>query len=312
MSFTAELKQELSALPLDKPCCMAAELSALSACTALMSLHGAGRWQLRFQSHSASVTKRIFKLLRQRYGLRAMPRLVRQPRFGGRRQYQLDLTAEDSRTLLRAVSPAGGMAQHSLRSLPRRLTRRICCRRAWIRGMFLGCGTVQDLRRGYRAEFLPPDQQRADYLLRLLEQSGLSPRRSKRRGKELLYFSDGDSLATLLGLMGAGRAVLQLENLRAANAIKQRVSRATNCDQANMMKQLNTAQQQVDHIVAISLNQGLSALPRELEQLARLRLSRPDAGLKELAQLCDPPLTKSGLQHRMRRLMAFDPHPKPG
>lgn len=312
MSFTAELKQELSALPLDKPCCMAAELSALAACTALLSLHGAGRWQLRFQTHSASVAKRLFKLLRLRHGLRALPRLIRQPRFGGRQQYQLELSFEDSRALLKAMGQGNAPAQHSLRALPRRLTRRICCRRAWIRGMFLGCGTVQDLRRGCRAEFLPPDQQRAEHLARLLGQSGLNAKRTQRRGRELLFFSDGDSLATLLGLMGAGRAVLQLENIRAANSIKQDVNRATNCDQANMMKQLSAAQQQVDHIVQLSLRHGLSALPKELEQLARLRLSHPDAGLKELAQLSEPPLTKSGLQHRMRRLMAFDPEPGPG
>lgn len=306
MSFSSQLKQELAALSLGKPCCMLSELSALSSCCASIALLGRGRVQLRFQSYSISAIKRSFRLLSQRFGLKALPRFSLRPQFGGRKQYQLLLDAEDTRALLRGLNPKAGGEVSGLRAIPRRAERRICCRRAYIRGVFLGCGLVQDIRKGYRAEFLPPDSARAEDLIRLLRQEGIEAKRAVRRGRTLVYLRDGDSLATLLGLMGTSRALLSLESLRAENSIREGVNRATNCDEANTMKQLAAAQRQVEKIVSISLNRGLSALPKDLEQLARLRLSNPDAGLKELAALSRPPVSKSGLQYRMRRIMDFD------
>lgn len=300
----AQLKQELAGQELLKPCCMLSELSALTGCCGSLSLLGRGRYRLQYQSHSVSVIKRIFSLLRQRLGLRPAPRFSLQPRFGGRRQFQLVLGAEDSRSLMRALGVQGPV--QALTGVPRRVLRRNCCRRAWIRGMFLGCGSVQDIRKGYRAEFVPPDGGRADTLMRLLSQSGVKAGRLTRRGRDVLYIREGDSLATLLSLMGASRALLRMENVRAENSVREAVNRATNCDQANMTRQLAAAQQQIAKIVRISLSRGLTALPEELEKLARLRLANPDAGLKELAAMSQPPLTKSGVQHRLRRIMAFD------
>lgn len=283
---------------------MISELSALTGCCASLSLFGRGRYQLQYQSYSVSVIKRIFSLLKQRLGLRPSPRFSHQPRFGGRRQFQLVLNAADGRSLMRALG-VKGLVQ-ALTGVPRRVLRRNCCRRAWIRGMFMGCGTVQDMRKGYRAEFVPPDKGRADTLERLLTQSGVKVGRISRRGREVLYIRDGDSLATLLSLMGASRTLLQMENIRAENSVSSTVNRVTNCDHANMNKQLSAAQRQVEKIVRISLKRGLTVLPEPLEKLARLRLANPDAGLKELAAMCQPPLTKSGVQHRLRRIMAFD------
>lgn len=304
MSFTSGLKQELASLPLDKDCCMLSELSALTACCASLHLLGRGRYQVQYGSYSISVIKRVFTLLKQYLGLRALPRFNLHPRFGGRRHFQLVLTADDSRSLMRAMGGQG--PGPVLGGMPRRIMRRNCCRRAWIRGMFMGCGSMQDPQKEYRVEFVPSDQARADYLVRVLTQSDVRSNRSTRRGRELVYLREGDAVATLLSLMGASRALLSMENIRAAHSIREGLNRVTNCDQANMDKQLSTAQQQVEKIVRISLSCGLRALPEPLEKLARLRLSNPDAGLKELASMCQPPMTKSGVQHRMRRIMAFD------
>lgn len=148
-----------------------------------------------------------------------------------------------------------------------------------------------------------PRPQAADYLEKLLALNEVSAGRVNRRGSEVVYVRDGDSVVTLLSLMGASRATLETENLRAAATLKRDLNRVANCDQANMLKQLTAAQRQVEAVTAISLSRGLSALPPELEALARLRLSHPDAGLKDLAEMLKPPLSKSGVQHRMRRLM---------
>ncbi len=303
MSFSASVKQELAALPLDKPCCMTAELSALTACCASLHLMGRGRVQLRYRTLSASVLKRIFSLLKARHGLSSLPRQYRLGRFGGQRQYELQLSTEDSRSLMRLINPGAGPTDLSVfRGVPKRVARRICCRRAWIRGAFLGCGTVSDPEKGYRAEFSFDDASRASYLSRLLSLGGITALSAQRRGTHIIYLREGDALVTLMGMMGATRAVLQIENLRAAASIREAVNRATNCDHANVLRQLTAAQRQVAQITQLSLRQGLSSLPDDLEQLARIRLATPDATLEQLGELLSPPLSKSGVQHRMQRI----------
>ncbi len=301
MSFSAAVKQELAALPLEKTCCMTAELNALTACSASLALLGGGRTQIQYETLSASVLKRIFLLLRQRYQLQGQPRVSRIDRFGGMRQYRLRLSPENSRALMHALNP--DRAPDHMPSLPRRVMRRICCRRAWIRGAFLACGSVQHPQKGIRAEFVLTDAPRAAFLHRLLEQAGVAALRTLRRGSEVVYVRQGDALANLLGMMGASRAMLELENIRAAGNLHQAVTRATNCDHANLQKQLTAAQRQVEAITRISLAKGLTSLPKDLEALARLRLRHPDASLEGLGALCVPPLGKSGVQHRMRRIL---------
>ncbi len=303
MSFSTALKQELVGLPLEKTCCMVSELSALTACCASLSLLGRGRLQLVYTTHSPSVLKRIFTLLKQGYTIAGAPRLSSLSNFGGIKQYQLRLSGEDSRILMRGLSGDHKGSQHlGLPSVPSRVVRRICCRRAWIRGFFLGCGSVLDPRKGYRAEFVFDGADRADYLVRLLKLGGIDALRSERRGSEIVYIRQGDALFTLFGLMGASRAVMELENIRAENSLRESLNRVANCDTSNFRKQVGAAQQQIEHITRISLAQGLTSLPKDLEELARLRLSHPDLGLKELGDLASPPLSKSGVQHRLRRL----------
>ena len=306
MSFSAAVKQELAALPLEKPCCMAAEFNALTSCCASLSLQGGGRVQVRYRTLSASVLKRIFTLLKRRYSLRGLPRQSSLSRFGGQKQYALQLSVQDSRTLMQKLFP-GKSAQDlgAFRGVPKRVARRICCRRAWIRGAFLGCGSLSDPQRGYRAEFVLEDASRAAYLIRLLALCDVQAGLVRRRGALVVYVRQGDALVTLMGLMGAARAVLDIENIRAAGSLRAAVNRVTNCDSANVSKQLSAAQQQVARITRISLAEGLNALPDGLEQLARLRLSNPDVTLAQLGELLNPPLSKSGVQHRMERIMRY-------
>ncbi len=303
MSFSAQLRRELTGLSPAKPCCMSSELSALTACRASVSLRGQGRVQLVYETRSAGVLRRIFTLLKLRYGIKGAPSMTSRSNFGGVKLYQLRLTTEDSRALLRHLAPDhGGSHRLGLPSVPKRVVRRICCRRAWIRGAFLACGSASDPRKGYRAEFDMFDASRADYLTRLLSLSGVRSLRTVRRGSEVVYVRQGDSLSTLLGLMGAVGAMMELENVRAESSLRARSNREANCDTGNLRKQVSAAQRQIDAITRISLARGLTSLPKGLEDLARLRLSHPDLKLKELGELLMPPLSKAGVQHRMKRI----------
>lgn len=304
MSFSGETKQEIGKLPLEKECCLIAELNALTQCLGALSLHGGGRIQLKYVTESIVVARRLLVLLKKGLHVQVRTGIRKENRFGGRLVTTLSLSAEDSRHLLRRLNvlKQDEQGEDVFQGVPRRIVRRICCRRSFLRGMFLGCGTVISPEKGYHAEFLVEDEQRARFLIRVLALCDIEASLSFRREKAVVYMKNGEIVARLLATLGANRAVLKTEEVRTLQSVKKQVTRAMNCDHANMGKQLSAAEKQLSAITRISKLIGLSALPDELQALARMRISHQEASLEQLGQLMEPPVSKSGVQHRMKRL----------
>lgn len=303
MNFTAQVKSELAAQKPQQRCCVTAELGGFILGASVMTLSQNRQLSLGFRTDSAAVLKRALRLFNASGQAAARPRLLLRDRMAGRRQYLLQLSHADSHRLLREQ----GMlrqdeAGEERFAPPRRVMRRNCCHRAYLRGSFLACGYMADPRKRYHAEWVYQDHARAMRLKRVLGQTGLSAGLSERRGSVLVTLKGGDQLAELLKLMGASLAVLSMENSRAEKGLKERANRAVNCDNANLGRQLTAAARQVEAIEAISRAAGLSSLPPRLEALARLRLAQPDAALADLGSQLEVPLSKSGVQHQMRLL----------
>ncbi len=306
MSFTSHVKAELATLPLGTRCCVTAELGAFILGASVMTLKGGGQFSLSFRTESAAVLKRALKLFNASGLASARPRLLLQDRLAGRRQYLLSLQDADSHRLLREQGMLRTDEEGVERfAAPQRVMRRNCCRRAYLRGAFLACGYIADPRRRYQAEWVYQDAARALRLKRVLSQTGLQAALSERRGNALLTITGGDQVAELLKLMGASLSVLDMENLRAEKSLRERANREVNCDSANLKRQLSASSRQIEALERLSRLRGLSSLPERLEQLARLRLSQPDAKLSELGEMLSPPLSKSGVAHQMRQLMAM-------
>ncbi|MDD4081346.1 MAG: DNA-binding protein WhiA [Eubacteriales bacterium] len=305
MSFTQEVKAELVAIPQGKQCCARAELAALTRGASYLAVSGGSGFSLRYRTENPAVLRRILVLLKASGAIEDKPRLLVQRRFGTRRLYVLALSHPDSRRALKdqGMLEKDEQGEEVFRPPSRQVTRRACCRRAYVRGAFLASGFIADPRRRYHAEWVLPDEAQARHLQRVLGHLGLMGRVSQRRGQGVLYLKEGDELSELLKLMDASRAVLAFENQRAEKSLKADATRAFNCDQGNLGRQLKAAGGQTAAIEKISLARGLSSLPRNLEALARLRLAKPEATIEELGQMLSPPLSKSGVQHRMRRLM---------
>ncbi len=304
MSFAAEIKREIARTMPDKECCVVAELGALTQCLGSISLQGGGQVQLIYRTYSTTVGKRLLTLLRYYGQLDAASTIYKDPRFGGRFVTTITLASADSRRLLRRLDVLrrneGG--EDVFQGVPKRVVRRICCRRSFIRGMFLGCGTMTSPEKGYHAEFMVGDKARARFVQRVLEMCDISSLLTERKGEAAVYLKDSEMISRLLATMGASRAMLLLEEKRTLGAVKQHVTRALNCDHANLKKQLAASRKQVDMITRISHLAGLSSLPKDLEELARARLLHPEATLEQLGLLLQPPISKSGVQHRLRRL----------
>lgn len=304
MSFSSQVKQELLRVRPEKHCCMLSELSALTQTCASLRLGGGGGVRIVYEVENTALAKRIFLLLKKRLEMTPTLEFTRYKRLGGRSACLLTLQRQDSRRLLIAL----GMLRESavgefFRGAPRSTLTRRCCQGSFLRGAFLGAGAMIDPEMGYHLEFSVNDG-RQDVLLGILEKSDLHAAVIKRRGKDVIYIKRGDDVADCLTMMGAHHAKMEMENIRIKRDSRNQANRASNCDQANLNKQLAAGQRQAAAITRYSLSHSLSGLPKELQEIARLRMLNPDLSLEQLGQLLSPPLGKSGVNHRLRKLMA--------
>ena len=306
MSFSSTAKEELIRLPLGKSCCILSELSALTQTSGSLAFRGAGRIQVTYRVENAALARRIFLLLRTQLNIVAKLHCVQHARLGGRRSCVLTLGDKDSQRLLIALhmmeqDEDGGITLR--RTTPRHPMTRQCCRRAFLRGAFLGAGSITSPDKSYHFEIVAGEEHLRKTLCRLLEKADLPVHTFQRKGQTVVYLKSAQQIADVLALMGASASVLELENIRITRQMRAGANRASNCDEHNSEKMLNAADRQIEAIKLISIQRGLFTLPPGLREMARLRLEHPSLSLTELGQLMEPPVGKSGVNHRMRRIM---------
>ena len=306
MSFSSDAKAELIRLPMERNCCIVTELSALTQTTGSLSFHGGGRISVTWHVENAALARRIFRMLKDGFGFTPTLQFVQHARLGGRRTCVLTVgEAEAPRllTILRMMEPGEDGQAVLRRTLPRPQVTKACCRRAYLRGAFLGAGSVTSPDRGYHLEIVCRDEGLRELVIKQLEHGGIHALQRVRRGSAVLYLKEAQAVADALAMMGASQAVMKLENVRITRQMRGEANRASNCDEHNTERQLTASQEQVEAIKLLAIHQGLFTLPPALREMAELRLSHPEASLEELGQLREPPLTKSGVNGRMRRLM---------
>jgi DNA-binding protein WhiA len=303
MSFSSDCKEELCRLPLEKSCCRLSELSALYMTLGSLSLLGRGQVKVQFAVESPAIARRIFVLLQRELHLTAQIHYVTHARFGGVRSCILTLSPQQSPVLLTRLSmmDLDHHGQAALRSTtPRVILQKSCCCRSFLRGAMLGCGTLTKPKRGYRLELVAAEE---GFRLVLAKAFHLSLRQSQRKGQTIFYQTTGEQVITFLTLIGAHQAVMTLEDLRVQREVLGDINRAMNCDAANLQKLMNASDRQIEQILRLISHEGFGRLSPALQEIAKARVHAPDASLAELGQMLDPPLGKSGVNHRMRRLM---------
>lgn len=177
-----------------------------------------------------------------------------------------------------------------------------CCRRAYLRGAFLTSGSISDPEKFYHFELVCSDQKQAGQLKELIRGFSVDAKVVERKKYYVVYVKEGAQIVELLGLMGAGISLMKLENVRILKEMRNSVNRKVNCETANINKTVHAALKQMEDIRYIRDMRGLSSLPEGLEEIARLRLEFPEATLKELGMMLKPPVGKSGVNHRLRKI----------
>lgn len=304
-SFAEHVRQELLGIYPEKPCCMQSELSALTQGCGSLLLRGRGRFQLRYYARSTAVAKKILVLLKKRLHIVPAITFHEDAHFGRHRVVQLTVPETETRRLLLTLH----MIKHDeagvrFQNIPRGTLSKRCCQQAYVRGAFLASGTMKDPASGYSVEFLLSNLERAETLLRILQKCGIHAHLRERAKQSVLSVQTAEQVADLLALMGASRSVLQLADYRIQRESSVRANRGMNCDTANMKRQLSAAEKAIDQIERYRQSDPeLLALSPDLREIAALRQQFPEASLSELGEMLQPPLAKSAVNQRMRRLL---------
>ena len=177
------------------------------------------------------------------------------------------------------------------------------CYNRFLAGAFLSCGTVSSPQREYHLEFSVAYLNLTKSFVTFLNELELEPKQIIRKGYHIVYFKDSEHIEDCLYIMGAPSSMFDMMNIKIVKEIRNSANRRANCETANIEKTVNAAAPQMDAILKIKKKKGLNSLSKPLREMAQMRLDNPDLSLSELAQMFDPPLSRSGANHRLRRII---------
>ena len=185
------------------------------------------------------------------------------------------------------------------------LTERSCCKQAFLRGAFLAGGSLSSPEKSNHMEISVPTEAEADKLCRIISSLHLSAKCMKRKDRYIVYIKDGNTISNFIGVLGASKSMMDYENVRILKDIRNNINREVNCDAANMAKTANAAAKQIDDINYVYAHVKPEDIPEGLREMAEIRLEFPYLSLKELGDKFTPPLGKSGINHRLKKLSAM-------
>lgn len=178
-----------------------------------------------------------------------------------------------------------------------------CCFSAFLRGVFLSCGIVTDPERGYHLEFVVPYKKLSTDLIKFFDELELYPKYIVRKGNHVVYFKISESIEDVLAVIGAQDASLHLMRVKIEKDVKNKVNRLVNFEMSNITKTVDAANIQVESIEYIDNKIGINSLPDNLQSIARLRLENPESSLKDLGNMLDESISRSGINHRLDRIV---------
>ena len=283
MSFSGEIKEELSKQIAKSRHCNLAELSAILQVCGEFSEDRNGVCVMKFHTENFPVARKCFTLMEKTFNIKVDVFIRRNPERGNL-TYFLCWKGEE----LLAVKHV--------------IIRAICCKRAYIRGAFLAAGSVSDPRKSYHFEIVCSYKEQAEYLQGLINSFDMDAKIVMRKHNYIVYLKEGSQIVDILNVMEAPIALMEMENIRIVKEMRNSVNRKVNCETANIKKIVSAAVRQKEDIKYIRDTIGLDKLPEGLKDIAHARLELPDVPLKELGAALDPPLGKSGVNHRLRKL----------
>ena len=300
MSFNTDVKEELSRIPAVCSHCNRALLAALIRIEGSLFISGQGRYRLEIVTDAPSVARLSWKLLHEAYNLKT-ELTTRRSVLHKTPNYLIDVPAQPG--LPEALSDMGVIRDGKLQlGVAPDLVAKQCCAAAYLRGAFLGSGFVSDPRGDFHFEIVVESGEMADDLVNIMHEKGINARTMTRRSSHIVYLKSGESILEFLAFAGAHQSALDMENARVVKSVRNEVNRITNAEVANQKKSASAAVDQIYAMRAVLEEYGVERLPPALREIIRLRVDYPNATLQELGERANPPLSKSAVYHRIRRI----------
>lgn len=313
MSFSAKVKEELYRHVSTARHCQLAELAAiLHFCGSIESAGHVNFLQIR--AENALVVRKCFTILQKTFNMSEETQVCQEGQTGA---WSLVLSEQElTANILQGIKFrtaasdssggrcwGGGAVLHDLRvPVNRMMVKNACCQRAFLRGAFLCAGSMSDPEKGYHLEIVCGKERQAEQIRELLSEFEIEGRIVLRKKYFVVYVKEGSGISDFLNVTEAHVALMEFENSRVVRDVRNTVNRRVNCETANISKTVTAAARQTEDILLLKEKYGFENLPESLRQMAEVRLEYPDAPLKELGTYLDPPVGKSGVNHRLRKL----------
>jgi DNA-binding protein WhiA len=305
MSFSSKLKEELSRQISPARHCQIAEMAAIISLCGKIMISEDDRYTIKIHTENVAVARKYFTLLKKTFNISTDVSIRRNAYLNKNRTYTVTIREhEDALRVLHAVKllDENGEVGENLNVVQNVVIQQSCCRRAFIRGAFLSSGSISDPEKFYHFEIVCATEEKAEQLKNIIATFDLEAKIVKRKRYYVAYIKEGNQIVDILNVMEAPITLMELENIRILKDMRNSVNRQVNCETANINKTVSAAVKQIEDIEYIRDTIGLDDLPDNLREVARERLERPESTLKELGEALDPPVGKSGVNHRLRKL----------
>lgn len=291
LSFSSAVKNEICRVETVEKCCLITELAAVIGISGTVKYTNENDIKIRITTENAAFARRVFSNIKKLYNVYPEVIIRKSKKFKKHVAYILIITSlQGAKRILNDIEDA------------KTLLKKVCCKKAYLRGAFLAGGSISDPEKTYHLEITCHSADMAEQLKQLINKFKLNAKVIKRKGNFVAYIKEGENIVDFLNIIGAHSSLLELENVRILKGMRNSVNRIVNCETANLEKTVNASLRQIENIQYIKDTIGFGSLPKSLREIAEIRLNNNDANLKELGDMLSPPLGKSGVNHRLRKL----------
>lgn len=308
MSFSGDVKEELSRQIAGARHCQIAETAAIISLCGRILISAEDKYCIKIHTENIAVARKYFTLIKKTFNINTEISVKQNVYLKKSKTYTITIVNhEDSMRVLKAARLIDRHQEiyENLSLVGNLVVQQSCCRRAFIRGAFLATGSISDPEKSYHFEIVCATEEKAGQLRNIIGTFDIDAKIVKRKKYYVVYIKEGAQIVDILNVMEAHVALMNLENVRILKEMRNSVNRKVNCEAANINKTVSAAVKQMEDIIYIRDTMGFGKLAPGLEDMALMRLEQPEATLKELGAMLDPPVGKSGVNHRLRKLSAI-------
>lgn len=304
MSFSGNVKEELSEHWSSARHCQIAELAAILGLCGSIIINSRNEYRVKVHTENKAVAKKVFTLIKKTFNIESDISIRRNIQ---KQSVSYSVVVKQHQDALRVLQAVKLIDEHldgfeEVRIVNPIVVQQTCCKRAFIRGAFLAAGSMNDPKKAYHFEIVCAAEPMAEQIRELMSSFSMEAKIVQRKKSYVVYLKEGSQIVDILNIMEAHVSLMELENVRILKEMRNTVNRKVNCETANLNKTVSAAVKQLEDITYLRDTIGLEKLSEGLEEVALARLSHPDASLKELGALLSPPVGKSGVNHRLRKL----------